>query len=94
MSSLKEVCITAAKKVFDNRADVEEFAQGYLESAIHRFAKDTSEIPPNVLANIAECAAWFIYDESIEKQISIPLPARRDMVAAHLRERFPLYAAS
>ncbi|WP_217482042.1 hypothetical protein, partial [Burkholderia contaminans] len=53
-----------------------------------------SEIPPNVLANIAECAAWFIYDESIEKQISIPLPARRDMVAAHLRERFPLYAAS
>ncbi|VWD65610.1 hypothetical protein BCO37747_08168 [Burkholderia contaminans] len=43
MSSLKEVCITAAKKVFDNRADVEEFAQGYLESAIHRFAKDTRE---------------------------------------------------
>jgi hypothetical protein len=93
MSSLKEVCINATKKVFDNRADTEAFAQGYIESAILRFANDISEIPPHVLANIAECAAWFIYDDSIEKQTSIPLSARRETVAAHLRERFPLYAA-
>jgi hypothetical protein len=92
MSSQKEICIEAAKKVFDNRSDVESIAQGYIESAIDRFNQNSNEIPAHVLANIAASAAWFVYDNNILGQTLIPLVERRELVAEHLRKRFPLYA--
>jgi hypothetical protein len=94
MSSLKEVCITAAKKVFDSGTEAEKHAQSYIELAIVRFAKNVEETPPHVLATIAESAAWFIYDKKLDQETSTPINARRERIAEHLRTKFPLYANS
>lgn len=94
MAFVKDICVSAAKKVCDDGVDAVGFSQHYVESAIDRFAGTALEsIPATMLMTIAVSAAKYARDNGIPEQTSLPIGERREMVAAHLRKSYPAYAA-